>query len=219
MSLDYSSITVNIPAYNEAKRIGKTIYEIKKHFPNILVIDDNSHDKTKEVAEIHGAEVIDNQYEKGYIGATKTGFRNVETEWIATIDADGEHRVDDLVSICKYKKIDTSDLIMGTRPLIKISRPSEIIIDIIARIKSPVFDTGTGLRLIKTKIASKMILNSKCPCGTFVVEAIGLGAKVLGVPISLNNIHKRRRIMWEHIPQLFILATMLFKNPRNGNYA
>ena len=49
-----------IPAYNESKSIEKLITEIKTHYPTskIVVVDNNSKDKTGELAEAAGALVL-----------------------------------------------------------------------------------------------------------------------------------------------------------------
>jgi len=211
MNPGFSSITVNIPAYNEENRIGSTLRSIKEYFENILVIDDGSQDKTKKIAETIGARVIDNEYSKGYLGATKTGFRTASTPWIITVDADGEHRIEDLIGMSKYALSHEYDLVMGTRKLSQISRPSEVILSTLASIKSPVFDTGTGLRIIRSALARQMELYGKCVCGTFVLEAGNLGAKIGEYSIHLKNIEKPRRIAWEHLQQFFILNRHLFK--------
>ena len=217
MSLNYSVFSVNISAYNEAERIGSTVANIKKYFPNVFVVDDGSQDNTKLIAEENGAKVIDNEYEKGYLGATKTGFKNAKTEWIITVDADGEHRMEDIIGISKYAKSNDYDLVMGARKISQISRLSELFLSLTASMKSPVFDTGTGLRAIKTELARKMKLYGKCVCGTFVIEAIKLGAKVGEYPIRLHTINKPRSVAWKHFAQFFILLYQLLRN-KKSNY-
>ncbi len=50
-------ISVVIPAYNEAKGIAKTIEKIPKEVFEIIVVDNNSTDKTAEIAKKLGAKV------------------------------------------------------------------------------------------------------------------------------------------------------------------
>ena len=207
----FSNITVCIPACNEEKRIGKTISGIKKYFSNVLVVDDASNDLTAYIANSVGATVIFNQFEKGYLGAIKTGFRKSKTEWIATVDADGEHRLEDLIGISEYALSESYDLVIGARKMPQISRPSELILSTIASIKTPVFDTGSGMRVIKTFVARQLKLKSKCVCGTFVLEAVNLGANVGEYPIELQKIEKPRKVAWEHVPQFFLLLKRMFK--------
>lgn len=86
--------SVVIPTLNEEDGIGATIDEIpvasmKKagYDIEILVIDGNSKDKTREIAESHGAKVIVEK-RKGYGRAYKTGFKNASGDIIITGDAD-----------------------------------------------------------------------------------------------------------------------------------
>lgn len=201
----FPDITVNIPAYNEGQRIGGIIKDLMPFFQNVQVINDFSTDSTVEAASSLGAKVVQNKFQKGYLGATKTGFRNVKTSWILTCDADGEHRVEDIIGIANFAIGEKFDLVLGTRVWKQISRPSEILLSAVASIKSPVFDTGTGLRMIKTSIARKMELKSKCVCGTFVLEVMQYEAAVGSYPILLHTVKKPRGIAWQHIPQFFIL--------------
>lgn len=106
---------------------------------------------------------------------------------------------------------------MGIHGLHQISRPSEIFLSTVAVIKSLVFDTGTGLRMIKYKITKKMEMSNKCSCGTFVQEAKSFGADVGANSIELQKIEKPQKIAWEHIHQfLHLLKTLLiFKRKIN----
>ena len=50
-------ISVVIPAHNEEKQIGKVVKETKKYVDKIIVVDDGSKDKTKELAKKNKAVV------------------------------------------------------------------------------------------------------------------------------------------------------------------
>ncbi len=69
---------VLIPARNEELIIGKTLDYLNKQTnkPNsIIVVNDNSNDKTKEIAEFNGAKVIDFPYEhKNWVISGKLGI-------------------------------------------------------------------------------------------------------------------------------------------------
>jgi len=205
----FENITVAIPAYNEEGRIGLIVNQLKKYFTHILVVDDRSSDNTKQEALTNGAVVVTNRFQKGYIGGIKTGYQEAETEWIANIDADGEHRIEDLVKASEFTLQSDYDLVIGTRPVKQISRPSEIFLSLIAYSKAPVFDTGSGFRIIRKSLAEKMIIPGKCICGTFLLEAVNKKAKIGKHPIHLNSITKPRGIAWYHIPQFFIVMKLL----------
>ena len=75
-----SSIKVIIPAYNEEKAIANVIAEIPKSVNEIIVISNNSTDKTEEVAKNAGATVL-LETRKGYGYACLKGM-----EYIATLE-------------------------------------------------------------------------------------------------------------------------------------
>ncbi len=55
--MNHCVITV-IPAYNEEIAIGSVVLKARKHVDTVIVVDDSSTDKTAEIAELAGAEVI-----------------------------------------------------------------------------------------------------------------------------------------------------------------
>ncbi|MCS6803652.1 MAG: glycosyltransferase [Acidobacteriota bacterium] len=91
------TITVVIPAYNEEKYIGATIENVKaaireyhRVYPDeveILVVNNNSTDRTEEVARAHGARVV---FEgKNQIAASRNaGGRAARGRIVAFLDAD-----------------------------------------------------------------------------------------------------------------------------------
>jgi dolichol-phosphate mannosyltransferase len=86
-----ASIQVIIAALNEEKGIGPTIAELKEYVDKakILVVDGNSVDKTAEVAESLGAEiVIQDGRGKGDAFAKALDHINNDTDYVVVTDAD-----------------------------------------------------------------------------------------------------------------------------------
>lgn len=86
-------ISVVIPAFNEEQLIGKCIEAVKNQtFPKeeyeILVIDNNSTDKTAEIAKKLGAIVIPYSQKQGYSATKQFGTHKAKGEIIAYTDAD-----------------------------------------------------------------------------------------------------------------------------------
>ena len=87
-------ISVIIPAHNEERYIASTIESIKaQRYPSeyvqIIVVDNNSTDKTKELAQKAGATVIDCPH--GLVGAVRNkGVSHSDGAILAFIDADCE---------------------------------------------------------------------------------------------------------------------------------
>jgi len=78
---------------NEEESIGMVIDDLRKALDGadlsyeILVVDTNSKDRTKEIASAKGAMVVD-EPRRGYGRAYKTGFESARGDYIATLDAD-----------------------------------------------------------------------------------------------------------------------------------
>lgn len=90
--MDKAKVSVIIPTMNEERGIGLVINEIKnaldgKRTYEIIVVDTDSRDLTRDIAAGHGAVVVD-EPRRGYGRAYKTGFDKATGEIIATLDAD-----------------------------------------------------------------------------------------------------------------------------------
>ncbi len=73
-------------------------------------------------------------------------------------------------------------------------------------------DAGTGFRAIKAELAKKMRLHGTCLCGTFVLEAHKLGARITEIPVEVKpRMYGRRKVRTRHIKQFFyVLKDLLF---------
>jgi len=108
-------LTILMPAYNEEQSIGTTIGEIKKLYPEaeILVVDDGSEDRTREEAVKAGANVWKHPYNIGNGAAIKTGLRYASGEWVLMMDADGQHKPEDIARLLQYRH--DFDMVVGAR--------------------------------------------------------------------------------------------------------
>jgi polyprenyl-phospho-N-acetylgalactosaminyl synthase len=194
------SISIVIPAYNEATRIGEVIRSAISYSSDILVIDDGSTDNTALVAEDAGARVLSNNH-TGYVAAIKKGFREADGDIIVTIDGDGEHRTEDIPKLTSKIINENIDLVIGTRK--RIPRISERFINRLTNLRIKIADSGSGLRAIKKNLALQLQLNGQCTCGILVLEAFYLGAAIAEVPITINTTEKPRGIAWYHFKQVF----------------
>lgn len=90
-------ISIVIPAINEERGIGKTIDAVNRDFfqrqnweLEIILVDGNSTDKTREIATQKGARVLVEK-RKGYGRAYKTGLAAATGDIIVTGDADATY--------------------------------------------------------------------------------------------------------------------------------
>lgn len=120
MISDQNRLFVVIPAYNEELKIGEVIISLKNSgYHNILVINDGSQDKTGEVAENAGAEVLNHIINRGQGAALRSGIEylreNFNPEIIITFDADGQHRPEDIQKIIRPIVEEEADIALGSR--------------------------------------------------------------------------------------------------------
>jgi biofilm PGA synthesis N-glycosyltransferase PgaC len=87
-----TTVTVLIPAYNEARTIAGTLESVfaQTRAPDVvLVVDDGSTDNTGAIAAGLGARVIRPAARTGFkAGALNAGLAHVDSEWVVTLDAD-----------------------------------------------------------------------------------------------------------------------------------
>jgi len=203
-----ADVTVVVPAYNEADRVGATVRELVQDY-SVVVVDDGSTDNTATEARKAGATVIQQPDNNGYIVALKRGFREASSNVIVTFDADGEHRPGDIQNLVRPIEEDTFDLVLGARGT--IPRPSERLLNRLTQLQVPVQDSGTGLRAIRRSLALQLELDTACTCGTLVLEAASKGARIGEVSIETRPIEGPRGIAWKHGEQLVhVLRYLLF---------
>ncbi|MBI5375433.1 MAG: glycosyltransferase family 2 protein [Candidatus Schekmanbacteria bacterium] len=101
-------ISVVMPCYNEEAAIGGVIKSIPRFVDEVIVSDNNSTDRTGEIATSLGAKVVFEE-RKGYGRAYKTGLKCATGDIIATLDGDGTYpalAIPYLVDILLVDKLD-----------------------------------------------------------------------------------------------------------------
>lgn len=83
-------VSVIIPAYNEAGRIGETVRAVRAiaEVGEILVVDDASGDQTAEEAAAAGARVVRQDFNQGKGAALSRGIKEAQGEILVLLDAD-----------------------------------------------------------------------------------------------------------------------------------
>ena len=92
------SLSIVIPAKNEAATIGTVVTTARDSFPDaeIIVVDDGSTDDTVDVARAAGAILVQHPESLGNGAAVKTGARTATGDIIALMDGDGQHDPNEL---------------------------------------------------------------------------------------------------------------------------
>lgn len=111
-------IFVVIPSYNEGKRIGVVIEELKKTKIPIIVVDDGSKDDTYQKAYEKNVFVLKHRTNLGKGAALKTGCEaafSLGAEAIIMMDSDGQHKASDLPKFIQALKSQKYNIIFGSR--------------------------------------------------------------------------------------------------------
>lgn len=111
--------TVVMPAYNEEEGIARVIDEVKCHADKLIVVDDGSSDRTRQIAQecagkYAGVTVVSHQKNRGKVAAILTGIRSAKTEVVVLIDADHTYPAKDIPVLVKHIE-NGSDLVLGNR--------------------------------------------------------------------------------------------------------
>jgi glycosyltransferase involved in cell wall biosynthesis len=202
-------ITVIIPAYNEEETIGEVIRALSRFKCEILVVDDGSYDETAKVAKDAGAKVISHSKNKGYLEALRTGFKHATGDIVVTMDADGQHSAEDVPRLLEPILDERADMVIGARERLSFS---EKVITMLTRLRVNVSDASSGFKALKRELALKMELRGKCVCGTFVLEAARLGARIEEVKIKVGERKfGKSRVIKRHFAQTFIVIRELLR--------
>lgn len=112
---DPSSVSVVVPAYNEATVIAEVVRALVTAGPwrEIIVVDDGSRDDTSARAAAAGATVVRHPYNKGNGAAVKTGIRRAAGDYLLIVDGDGQHRAADARRL--VARLGEFDLVIGAR--------------------------------------------------------------------------------------------------------
>ncbi len=109
-------IAVLIPCYNEAQTIEKVVKDFKEALPEatIYVYDNNSSDKTAEIAKKAGA-VVRYEYKQGKGNVVRNMFRNIDAECYLMIDGDDTYPAKHAREMCDMILEKKADMVIGDR--------------------------------------------------------------------------------------------------------
>jgi len=115
----YPDVWIVVPAYNEAAVIGEVIADLRSVFDHVVCVDDGSQDDTGAVALRAGAHLVSHPVNLGQGAAIQTGTEYARSqpgaEVFVTFDADGQHRVKDVIRMIDKLSAEDVDIVIGTR--------------------------------------------------------------------------------------------------------
>ncbi len=111
-------IIVVIPAYNEEKVIAGVVRAALRESSLVIVVDDGSTDRTGQIAMEAGAKTYRHIINLGLGSTLATGLmaaRRYHPEIVVTMDADGQHRAEDIPLLIKPIEESRADFVVGSR--------------------------------------------------------------------------------------------------------
>jgi len=183
----YENFIVIIPTYNECENINSLINMLDSHGFHIVIVDDNSPDKTFDIVKNHNKFGLNlfgilRTSDKGYGNSVKEGFRFAlknNYKYAIQMDSDFSHRVEDLLKMCGLAK--NYDLVIGSRYVTGggttgwpkrrqyLSKYANKLSGLV--FKSEIKDQTSGFRLMNIKVVEEILnYNPKLNGYAFLVE-------------------------------------------------
>lgn len=109
-------LSIILPAKNEASALEIFLPKLRELYPDvtILVVDDGSTDNTIDVCKNNIVDVVSHPYSMGNGAAIKTGSRTAKSDLFVFMDADGQHKPEDIKML--LDKFDQGfDMVVGAR--------------------------------------------------------------------------------------------------------
>ncbi len=116
--------SIILPTYNESENIQETLRKLAQYCPEsteVIVVDDNSPDGTAKIAEqvatainipVH---VLKNPGVRGLSPSVIFGFNHASGAYLACMDADGQHRPEDLPGLLETMERQDAIFMIGSR--------------------------------------------------------------------------------------------------------
>lgn len=110
-------LSIIIPAKNEEQGLKKLLPELRTQFGDIeiIVVNDGSKDSTAKVCIDNSVKVVSHPYSKGNGAAIKSGARAAKGNTFLFMDADGQHRPEDVQHLINEYQSSEYDMVVGAR--------------------------------------------------------------------------------------------------------
>ena len=197
----HDEVLVAILAYNEEKKISEVLNMVSKKFRNILVVDNNSEDLTNKKVQNFPVFLIKHKFNLGKSDSMKTALEFAKIKkfkYLAFMDADGQHKTDDLINICEKIYEDENEIIIGYRKNLSYLNLKKRIGTIILQklftflYQKELFDIQSGLRIFKITIEPKIYwystgINHYFADAEITCNAVKNRCKIDQIPIETHS--------------------------------
>ncbi|MGN8218623.1 DUF2304 family protein [Halococcus morrhuae DSM 1307] len=196
------TVCVVIPAYNEAESIRNVVSSLPKsvhdYAVETLVVSDGSTDGTVDRVATTAATAVEHPLNQGQGGALKTGFELAQQRGaniVVTIDADGQHPIEQLDALVAPIAADEADYVVGSRYAgvdesgNGVARRAGIrlftkVINVIT--KSDMTDCTNGFRAIRgSKLGDLTLTEERFSAPELIIEARKNGLRIREIPVSI----------------------------------
>ena len=180
-----NDLTIVIPAYNEEQALASFLPELidfcRKNACRLIIVNDGSKDGTKALLNHYADPTfftpIHHKVNRGYGGAIKSGIAATTTPLVITIDADGQHRLEDVSALYAALKENDADMVIGKRKKHKESlyrKTGKALIRFIAGLLMPIpiHDLNSGMKIYVTCLAREYM--QLCPDNMALSDIITL---------------------------------------------
>ena len=191
-----TTVSIIIPAYNEADIIADIVRRVRSLHPDfeVIVVNDGSSDDTAAEAQKAGAEVYSHPYNIGNGAAIKSGIRVATGNILVFMDGDGQHNPEDIARLLEY--FPEFDMVVGAR---SISGQASLgralgnqIYDWFASYvaKFSIKDLTSGFRAVKSSVARNFLYllpNTYSYPTTLTLGVLRSGMSMKYIPIKIRK--------------------------------
>jgi len=198
-----SEIAIVIPAYNEEENINSVVSSLPSqllgHPVLPIVVSDGSDDNTVERVTSSDAIVVEHPVNQGQGGALQTGFliaADYDPAVVVTMDADGQHPVDELPRLVGPVLEGEADFAMGSRYLGSNHTNNSAVREVGIRTftwminrltKANITDCTNGFRAIRgSEIEHLTLTEEQFNAPELIIEAKKNSLRILEVPITIE---------------------------------
>lgn len=185
---------VVIPAYDEARALGRVLERCLAAGLAVTVVDDGSRDQTAAIAGRYPVKLLSHAHNRGKGAALLTGITDAlatDSTAVVTLDADGQHRPEDAARLIDHARRMPGSIIVGSRRADRGRAPrARYLANRIADFwiswaaGQPLDDTQSGFRLYPAEALRTLLPKCSCNRGFAFESEILIEAARCGIPIG-----------------------------------